>query len=113
MSKHNIKETRRQRLIVFIERFDGAGVAKNKAAAEQLGISTNYLSQLKMGYKPETKTGRPITEDTARDFETNAGLPHRWFDNAESAVNVDNLDARQREQLRQFANILRDPPEPK
>lgn len=66
----DITEIRRNKLNALL-----AGYDNKERFAEALQIKPNYLYQLRTGK-------RPITEKTARKFETKLKLKHLWFDSS-------------------------------
>lgn len=107
MPRSAIRETRRLKLKEFIKTFEGGPKAKNKAAAKAIDVQPSYLSQLVMGYDPETKRGRDITYKKARQYEKNAGLQYRYFDDFKIDLDLDGLTEEDIESAAEYLELLR------
>lgn len=95
MKYEEIVELRRERLSEFLGRFP-----TDVEASDALGITPNYLNQLKRG---KSDGGRNMSEKVARKLEAHSELPPYWFDGFDKGLEI--LRDREKTLLKRFRRM--------
>lgn len=79
MSIDRVFNNRRENLRALVKQ--AGGYAKFVRMFPRLDCSADYIAQLCRGYNPENKSGRNISDETAKEITLAVGLDENYLDN--------------------------------